>query len=125
MAFENPGGRHNYPDSNLEDAPPKNLQQSNPQKIVTHADDQVYGLTGYYPAPIKEDIDFYQADDLWKLLSDNDKDKDHLVHNIAGHLGGTKDSIRAKQIAHFKRAHPDYGRCVEEAIARLKQTKKV
>jgi catalase len=80
-------------------------------------------LTGYYPAPIKEDIDFYQAGDLWKLLSD--KDKDHLVHNIAGHLDGTKESIRAKQIAHFKRAHPDYGRRVDEAIARLKQTKKV
>jgi catalase len=41
MAFENPGGRLNYPDSNLEDAPPKTLQQSNPQKIVTHAADQV------------------------------------------------------------------------------------
>ncbi|GAB5589711.1 hypothetical protein Unana1_04611 [Umbelopsis nana] len=120
MAFENPGGRPNYPDSNLEDAAPKSLQQSNPQKIITHATEQVYGLTGNYPAPIKDDIDFYQAGELWKLLSD--KDKDHLVHNIAGHLGGAKESIRAKQIGHFKRAHPDYGRRVEEAIAKAQAT---
>jgi catalase len=102
----------------LEDAPPKSLEQNNPKKVVTHAAENIYGLTGNYPAPIKEDIDFYQAGDLWKLLSD--KDKDHLVHNIAGHLGGAKESIRAKQIGHFKRAHPDYGRRVEAAIAKAK-----
>jgi catalase len=41
-----------------------------------------------------------------------------LVHNIAIHLGQCKEYIRTKQIGHFKRAHADYGRRVEEEIAK-------
>ncbi|KAI8579926.1 hypothetical protein K450DRAFT_239755 [Umbelopsis ramanniana AG] len=116
MAFDNPGGRPNYPDSTLEEHPPKTLVQNNPTKSFTHVPEKVYGITGTYVKPIKEDIDFYQAGELWKVMSETDRE--HLVHNIAIHLGQCKEYIRTKQIGHFKRAHPDYGRRVEEEIAK-------
>lgn len=63
-----------------------------------------------------DDVDFAQARALYtRVLSD--KDKDHLISNIAGHLGGAKESIQYRQTALFYKVDEDYGTRVAEALS--------
>jgi len=68
--------------------------------------------------PLNDD-DFYQAGQLYRLLSASEKAA--LINNIAGHLKNAKKQIQQRQIAHFKRADPEYGARVEAALAQLQQ----
>ncbi len=63
-----------------------------------------------------DDIDFVQARALYtRVLSD--KDKDHLISNISGHLGGAKESIQYRQTALFYKVDEDYGTRVAKALS--------
>ena len=44
------------------------------------------------------------------------EDRDHLIGNIAGHLGGAQKRIQLRQTALFFKADPDYGSRVAEGL---------
>lgn len=44
--------------------------------------------------------------------------RDNLISNIVGHLGNANPTIQQRQVAHFKRADAEYGRRVEEGLAK-------
>lgn len=48
----------------------------------------------------------------------DDFERDHLVNNIVGHLKNAKKSIQARQISLFAKADAEWGRRVEEGIAK-------
>ena len=58
--------------------------------------------------------DFSQAGNLYRLFSDEQKDR--LTTAIAGALGGAREEIQMRQLCHFFRADPDYGRRVAEKL---------
>ena len=59
--------------------------------------------------------DFVQAGALFgKVMTD--ADRDHLVGNLIGHLGGAQKRIQYRQCAVFTKAHQDYGRRVAEGL---------
>ena len=55
-----------------------------------------------------------------KLFSEvmSEEDREHLIQNIVGHLKNARRSIQERQLAHFFRAHADYGRRVREGLAK-------
>lgn len=83
---------------------------------TTFTAEEISGLTGRFTYELTDD-DFVQAGDLYRLLSP--EEKTDLVNNIAGHLKNAKKHIRERQIAHFKRADPEYGQRIEESILAL------
>ena len=61
--------------------------------------------------------DFTQAGDLFRLMSEDEKDR--LADNIAGSLGAcTRREIIDRQLAHFDAADEDYGSRVRDALDR-------
>ncbi|KAF9976754.1 hypothetical protein BGZ73_007889 [Actinomortierella ambigua] len=80
---------------------------------------QLNGRTGRYPYGVTDD-DFVQPGNLYRLMKG--KEQDDLVSNLVNHLGHVKNpEIIKRQIAHFTRADPEWGRRVEEGIAKLKK----
>jgi catalase len=59
--------------------------------------------------------DYEQPRSLFADVMD-DTDRDHLISNIAGHLGGAQGRLQLRQAALFYRVHPDFGTRVAEAI---------
>ncbi|MDT0478164.1 catalase, partial [Streptomyces sp. DSM 41014] len=81
----------------------------------------VHGWTGTYEtaAHVKDD-DFFQAGELYRLMSEDEKGR--LVANIAGGLSQvTRDDVIEKNLAHFHAADADYGKRVEEAVRALRE----
>ncbi len=78
----------------------------------------IHGWTGTHEAPAHaKDDDFFQAGELFRLMSEDEKGR--LVANIAGGLSQvTRDDVIEKNLAHFHAADADYGKRVEEAVAR-------
>jgi catalase len=66
----------------------------------------------------KNQDDYAQVGRFWEILST--EDRQHLVENIAGGLGQTSHEIQQRQLAHFYRAHKDYGAAVEKALKEAK-----
>ena len=62
-----------------------------------------------------EDIDFEQPGELYRHVL-GDKDKAHLVANIAGHLCYAKKNIQLRQCALFYKADREYGTRVANAL---------
>ncbi|KAI9487817.1 MAG: catalase [Benjaminiella poitrasii] len=83
---------------------------------TTFTAEEVMGMTGRYSYQL-DDVDFVQAGDLYRLMSA--EEKTDLVNNIAGHLKNAKKHIQERQLGHFKRADPEYGQRIEEAILTL------
>ena len=78
---------------------------------------EVQAVMGRHERP-SEDVDFIQPGELYRRVLD-ETDKDHLVHNIAGHLGGARIGIQKRQTASVLQADVDYGtRCGETARSR-------
>ncbi len=65
--------------------------------------------------PDLTDADFAQAGELFRRVM-SDEDRDNLIANIAGHLGGAKENIQYRQTALFYKADPDYGNRVADAL---------
>ncbi|NUS71910.1 MAG: catalase [Corynebacteriales bacterium] len=80
----------------------------------------VAGETGNHEAPIHaEDNDFVQAGNLYRLMSEDEKQR--LIANIAGSLSQvSRDDIIERAISNFRHADEDYGKRLEAAVAELK-----
>jgi len=61
------------------------------------------------------DIDFVQAGDLYRKVM-SESDRQHLVANIVGHLGGARKNLQLRQTALFYKADPDYGERVAKGL---------
>ena len=82
---------------------------------------EVHGSTGSFARePHKEDSDFFQAGDLYRLMSEDEKNR--LVANIAGTLSRvTREEIVEKSISHFRVADKGFGDRLLEAVKALRQ----
>jgi len=58
--------------------------------------------------------DFIQPGNLYRLM--NADQKDQLHHNIAEAMAGVPDRIKARQLVHFYKADPAYGRGVAKLV---------
>ena len=61
------------------------------------------------------DVDFVQPGDLYRKVM-TDEDREHLIENIVGHLGGAQKRIQLRQTALFYKAESDYGRRVADGL---------
>jgi len=59
--------------------------------------------------------DFAQPGALYRKVM-TDQDREHLVGNIVGHLGGAQKRIQLRQTALFYKADPEYGTRVAEGL---------
>ena len=77
---------------------------------------EMHGLSGNHaPELHSEDDDFVQAGNLYRLLSEAEKQR--LVGNIAGHLSQvSKDDIIERSVTNFRNADRDYGDRVLKAV---------
>jgi catalase len=75
---------------------------------------QVSGIIGrhVYNHP---NSDFVQPKALYEKVM-TDVDRDHLIGNIVGHLGGAKKEIQLRQTALFYKVHEEYGTRVAEGL---------
>lgn len=85
---------------------------------TTFAPEEVEGMIGRHSFELTDD-DFVQPGNLFRLMSD--EDKNDLADNIASELSTVRDDIVQRQLEHFGRADPDYRRRVEAAIAKAKK----
>ena len=58
--------------------------------------------------------DYTQVGNLYRLFDDGHRDR--LATRIAGVLGQARKEVQLRQICHFFRADPDYGRRVAQKI---------
>ena len=77
------------------------------------------GLSGSHGPDMREVDDFTQAGDLYRLMSEDEKDR--LVAAIAESLSQVQrteigDAIVCRSLAHFRRADREYGRRVAVAV---------
>ncbi len=94
----------------------------NPEAALPPID--VSGLATRHEYPLG-DIDFVQAGLLYGQVM-NDEDREHLVSNIVGHLGGAQKRIQLRQTALFYKASQEYGERVAEGLGlNLKEVKKL
>ena len=77
---------------------------------------EVAGLTGdHVPVHHRDDNDFVQAGDLYRLMSSDEKQR--LIANIAGSLAKvSKPDIIERSIANFRKADTNYGDQVAKAV---------
>ncbi|MBE3110598.1 MAG: catalase, partial [Acidobacteria bacterium] len=61
------------------------------------------------------DVDFVQAGTLYRKVM-TDKDREHLVANIVGHLKAAQKRIQLRQTALFSKANPEYGERVAKGL---------
>jgi catalase len=61
------------------------------------------------------EVDFVQAGALYRKAM-KDADREHLVANIVGHLGGAKKPIQLRQTALFYKADAEYGERVAKGL---------
>ncbi|MCZ7525843.1 MAG: catalase [Acidimicrobiia bacterium] len=116
MRFDDNGGRSvNYEPNSF--AGP--VQTGEPM----YAGMETGGLSGSYGPEIRDVDDFRQAGDLYRLMSGEEQER--LVAAIAGSLSRVQptdigEGIVERSVEHFRRADPEYGRRVEEAVKRLR-----
>jgi catalase len=72
------------------------------------------GKADHHPFTHPND-DFVQAGNLYRDVM-TDRDRENLIGNIVGHLGGAQGRIQLRQTALFFKADPDYGRRVAEGL---------
>jgi catalase len=96
---DNSGGGPNYwPNSFGGPAP-------DPSMVVPSID--VAGMAARHAYELG-DVDFVQAGNLYRDVM-TEEDREHLISNIVGHLGGAQKRIQLRQCALFYKADPDYG----------------
>ena len=114
MRFDGNGGRWRNYEPNSYDGP----KQSNES---VYAGVPVEGLTGSYQwVKHPADNDYVQAGDLYRLMSEEEKQR--LVANIAGGISAvTRDDVIERAIGHFRNADADYGQCIRKAVDALRE----
>ena len=80
----------------------------------------VTGATGNHEAPHHaEDDDFVQAGNLYRLMSEDEKER--LIANLAGFIAKvSRDDIAERAIENFRQADGDYGKRLEAAVQALR-----
>ncbi|WP_419997682.1 catalase [Streptomyces boninensis] len=81
---------------------------------------QVSGATGDHVTPSHaEDNDFVQAGNLYRLMSEGEKER--LVANLAAAISGvSRDDIAERAIGNFAQADEDFGKRLEAAVQALR-----
>jgi catalase len=79
---------------------------------------EVRGFSGNHaPEHHREDSDFVQAGDLYRLMAAAEKER--LINNIAASLSQvSRQDIVDRSTAHFRRADTDFGQRVAQAVAK-------
>jgi catalase len=110
MRFDNNHGREKNYEPNSFGGP---LQTGQP----TWAPIEVHGTAGSHaPERHREDDDFVQAGALYRLMSEDAKQR--LIANIAGSLARvSRDDIIERAIGYFRAADADYGQRLAKAVA--------
>jgi catalase len=114
LRFDGNSGRAKNYEPNSFDGP----SQSNEP---TYAPIEVHGATGSFVSERhKEDNDFVQAGNLYRLMSEDEKNR--LVDNIANSLSHvSREEIIERTISNFRNADPDYGNRVVKAVQNLRK----
>jgi len=78
---------------------------------------EVDGLTGNHaPEHHRDDNDFVQAGDLYRLMSEGEKQR--LIGNLSASLSRvSREDIIERSVAHFRRADPEFGDRLAKALA--------
>lgn len=116
MRFDANGGRaKNYEPNSFNGPAQTNQAQSRPLEM--------HGVSGAQKATLhREDNDFVQAGDLYRLMSEAEKVR--LVENISQGLAAvSRDDIIERSISHFTKADADYGRRISERVKSLRKSK--
>jgi len=84
---------------------------------------EVSGLTGNHaPLHHRDENDFVQAGDLYRLMTEAEKYR--LIGNIAGSLSQvSREDIIERSVAHFRRADPEFGGRLAEAVAKRRMSR--
>jgi catalase len=82
---------------------------------------ELHGATGSFASEQhKEDNDFVQAGDLYRLMSEDEKKR--VVENIAGSLSHvSRQEIIERSISHFRSADKDLGDRLTKAVKVLRK----
>lgn len=126
----NQGSAPNYEPNSIDSAPKESVGKQSitytPYELTVLA--KQTRVARYHPSgsdPVKtprvSDVDFVQAGALYRLQSPDAKTR--LISNIANHLSRAKPHIRKRQIEHFRRADPEYGKRVEVEILRVSKAR--
>ncbi|MEU0187879.1 catalase-related domain-containing protein, partial [Streptomyces sp. NPDC006207] len=80
----------------------------------------VAGYAGNHEAPSHaEDDDFVQAGNLYRLMSEEEKER--LVANLSGFIAKvSRDDIAERAIGNFRRADEEFGKRLEAAVQALR-----
>lgn len=103
---DNGGSGPNYWPNSFGGPDPDPAMAVPPIEVSEVADRYAYELT---------DTDFVQAGDLYRKVM-SDKEREHLVKNIVGHIKGAQKRIQLRQTALFYKADKEYGRRVAEGL---------
>jgi catalase len=116
MRFDGNGGRGPNYEPNSHGGP---TQSSEP----LYAPLEVHGLTGTHPHQRhREDDDFVQAGNLYRIMSEAEKER--LVAAIAANLGQVRRAdVIARSVEHFRRPDPDYGARVAKAVNAMRTSR--
>lgn len=111
MCFGDNGGRSPNYEPNSFNGPVQTNEEM-------YAGVPVLGFTGAFePGRHKDDNDFVQAGDLYRLMSEAEKER--LVNNLANGLAQVKrGDVVERVIGYLTNADADYGRRVAEAVER-------
>jgi catalase len=110
MRFDDNGGRAKNYGPNTYDGPAETGERYEFNQPVT---DEV---GPHIPARHAEDNDFVQAGALYRVMKEEERKR--LVDNIAGSLAQvSRQDVIDRSIEHFRKADPNYGRRVAEAVA--------
>ncbi|CAM5719433.1 Catalase OS=Streptomyces fumanus OX=67302 GN=katA PE=3 SV=1 [Streptomyces fumanus] len=80
----------------------------------------VTGVTGETEAPVHaEDNDFVQAGNLYRLMTEDEKER--LINNLAGSISKvSREDIIERAINNFRQADVDFGKRLEAAVQALR-----
>ena len=111
MRFDANGGRAKNYEPNSYQGPAETFERYDHAQAVS-------GATGPSPqAKHREDDDFSQAGALYRVMREAERKR--LVDNIAGSLSQvSRADVIERSIAHFRKADPEYGKRVADAVAR-------
>jgi catalase len=113
---ENSGGRPNYY--------PNSFGEPEPNAAASEPAFDVKGQAARQQYTHPND-DFVQAGDLYRNVM-KERDRDNLISNIVGHLGGAQKRIQMRQAAVCYKADEDYGKRVAEGLKlNVKEVKKL
>ena len=106
------GGVNFYPNDQVADGAPA------PDATVAEPPMPIEAEAWVKPYDTQEDDNFSQAGDLYRLMSEDQKNQ--LAGNIAGGLVHASDSVKERMLAQFNAADPDYAERVKKAIAMIR-----